>query len=156
MPNPFAMHCHSSYTSPLLKQLFTCPILVPTKGLVNGEQLILLLGTHHPSGIYLLTIKGIFFAANSLIAICKGSVAPSMSTRTGAFILSTQSVCMLLHRFSHPLAWSYTPNLQSPRAQNPSFLIFRHIWRSLPLIIWDLLDLRFLLSLCSRRSSSSL
>jgi len=43
--------------------------------------------SYHPSGRYLRTIKGIFFWFSSLIAICKGSVSPSKSTRTGAFML---------------------------------------------------------------------
>jgi len=45
--------------------------------------------THKPSGMYRRTIKGIFFSLNSLIAICSGSVSPSKSTSTGAFILET-------------------------------------------------------------------
>lgn len=40
-----------------------------------------------PSGNVLLTIRGIFFAANSFIAICSGSVSPSIGTKTGAFML---------------------------------------------------------------------
>lgn len=43
--------------------------------------------TYHPSGKYLLTTRGIFFSRSSLIAICSGSVSPSTSTSTGAFML---------------------------------------------------------------------
>lgn len=37
--------------------------------------------------MYLLTIRGIFFSLSSLMAICSGSVSPSKSTKTGAFML---------------------------------------------------------------------
>ena len=47
--------------------------------------------SYHPSGRYRRTTKGIFFSWSSLIAICRGSVAPSMSTRTGAFMLPNQT-----------------------------------------------------------------
>lgn len=43
-----------------------------------------------PSGSVLLTIKGIFLAASSFIAICRGSVSPSTGTKTGAFMLEAQ------------------------------------------------------------------
>lgn len=43
--------------------------------------------TYYPSGMYRRTIKGTFFSRSSLIAICSGSVSPSRSTRTGAFML---------------------------------------------------------------------
>lgn len=36
--------------------------------------------------MYRLTIRGIFFALSSIIAICRGSCWPSRSTKTGAFI----------------------------------------------------------------------
>ena len=42
---------------------------------------------HHPSGRYRRTIRGIFFWFNSFMAICRGSVSPSRSTSTGAFML---------------------------------------------------------------------
>ena len=43
--------------------------------------------THHPSGRYLRTTRGIFLSRSSLMAICNGSVSPSTSTKTGAFML---------------------------------------------------------------------
>ncbi len=43
--------------------------------------------THHPSGKYLLTTNGIFLSLSSFSAISKGSVSPSRSTKTGAFML---------------------------------------------------------------------
>lgn len=43
--------------------------------------------TYQPSGRYRLTTSGIFFSRSSLMAIWRGSVSPSRSTRTGAFML---------------------------------------------------------------------
>jgi len=42
--------------------------------------------------MYRLTTRGIFFSFSSFIAICKGSVWPSRSTNTGAFILQSKCV----------------------------------------------------------------
>ena len=47
--------------------------------------------SYFPSGMYRRTIRGIFFSRSSLMAIWRGSVAPSVSTRTGAFILQVKA-----------------------------------------------------------------
>lgn len=51
------------------------------------DDVVLMSNQYHPSGRYLRTTKGIFFSFSSLIAICSGSVSPSRSTSTGAFML---------------------------------------------------------------------
>jgi hypothetical protein len=68
------------------KELLACPILVAVAR-QSMSYLTRDTTTYHPSGMYRLTIKGIFFSLNSLIAICNGSVSPSRSTSTGAFML---------------------------------------------------------------------
>jgi hypothetical protein len=64
-------------------------------------------------------MRGIFFCESSLLAICNGSVSPSRSTRTGAFILEHQPRMM----------FSSVPNLKSSGAQNPSSFVFGHVRR---------------------------
>ena len=88
--------------------------------------------TYYPSGIYRLTIKGIFFSLSSLIAICNGSVSPSRSTKTGAFILQTPRQPWLRCLFC--VLHSNVPDLQRPRPQDPRLLILCHIRRRLPLL----------------------
>lgn len=56
--------------------------------------------SYFPSGRYRLTTRGIFFSLSSLIAICNGSVSPSRSTRTGAFMLK---VVVCQHSWSSPM-----------------------------------------------------
>ena len=106
--------------------------------------------TYYPSGMYLRTIRGIFFSLSSLMAICSGSVSPSKSTRTGAFMLGTgvstlfTSPCQSVRRRNHP------PNLQSSCAQDSCPLVLRHIWCSGSCLNWDLFVFRRLLCLASR------
>lgn len=90
--------------------------------------------------MYLLTINGIFFSRSSLMAICSGSVSPSRSTRTGAFMLLwSQPMCpFLLSSCSHRIV-NLLPDLQRTRAQYTCFLVFRHIGCSNALFVWDLL-----------------
>lgn len=57
-------------------------IIRPDSGRLEDQD-----AAYHPSGRYRLTMRGIFFWFSSLMAICKGSVSPSRSTSTGAFIL---------------------------------------------------------------------
>lgn len=75
-----------------LKQLLAGPVLVTKdqSDLAGYCAALLIKATYYPSGRYLLTIRGIFFWFNSLMAICRGSVSPSKSTSTGAFILIAQ------------------------------------------------------------------
>lgn len=77
----------------ILKQFFACPVFVPRTKKKGQAKLAdsHLKTTYHPSGRYLLTIRGIFFWLSSLIAICKGSVSPSRSTSTGAFMLNKEA-----------------------------------------------------------------
>jgi len=99
--------------------------------------------SYHPSGKYLRTTNGIFFSRSSLIAICSGSVSPSISTSTGAFILSyNHTTSAYQHKPSpqHPVTYSAPlqkskktskgiPNLQRPRPQHPRPLILGHVRR---------------------------
>lgn len=82
-----------------LKKFFTCPIFIPVHRLVwvLAQPPVSL---YHPSGMYLRTTKGIFFSLSSLMAICKGSVSPSRSTSTGAFLLRRLSAKIFLLGFS--------------------------------------------------------
>ena len=101
--------------------------------------------TYCPSGKYLLTTSGIFFSLSSFIAICNGSVSPSKSTSTGAFILRTPSVS-IYRPYLSPLMASdipriYTPDLQRPCPQHPRPLILGHIRRRTPQLIRDPLAL---------------
>lgn len=84
--------------------------------------------SYQPSGRNLRMTSGIFFSLSSLIAICSGSVSPSTSTRTGAFILR-QSACA---RASTPLL---LPDLQCSCAKNASSLVFGHVWCTRALVI---------------------
>lgn len=88
-------------------------------------------GSHYPSGRYRRTIRGIFFSRNSLIAICRGSVSPSRSTRTGAFML-----CHRQHIF-HPFL-EFSPLLppgithlicsaRVPRIRARSYLVMKGV-----------------------------
>lgn len=93
-----------------------------------------------PSGIYLRTINGIFFSRSSLIAICSGSVSPSKSTRTGAFILLTPSIQYSAKNDSAASArCDNQPDLQCPRAQNARSFVLGHIGGSRSLLMRDLL-----------------
>ena len=100
------------------------------------------------------------------MAICNGSVSPSRSTNTGAFILDSigqlqdsQYDFQKPHNYSqllyHPsikyerqfvnifhLKQTNIPNLQRPRPQHPRPLILRHIRRRRPLLRRNLLILQ--------------
>jgi hypothetical protein len=72
----------------LSEKFFTSPVLIPERDrLAHLDKINRGVKSYHPSGMYLLTIRGIFFSLSSLMAICSGSVSPSRSTKTGAFML---------------------------------------------------------------------
>lgn len=74
----------------LLEEFLAGPVLVASRQTLAhacGGFLETVVATYNPSGMYRRTISGIFFSRSSLIAICNGSVSPSKSTRTGAFML---------------------------------------------------------------------
>jgi len=70
-----------------LQQLLASPVLVPIHCQPLAHPRSNPTPAYHPSGRYRRTIRGIFFWFNSFKAICKGSVSPSRSTSTGAFML---------------------------------------------------------------------
>lgn len=99
--------------------------------------------TYQPSGRYRRTTSGIFFSRSSLMAIWRGSVSPSRSTRTGAFMLFGRNVspkgvlraarseighlggfCFLLSRFSKRTkgfcSWTWIPRSPFRRIQSPT------------------------------------
>lgn len=78
--------------------------------------------------------SGIFFSLNSLSAICSGSVSPSRSTSTGAFILSSLSVIHCTSFILPKIAYSHPPYLQSSRPQHSRPLILSHVWCRLPVL----------------------
>lgn len=88
------------------QKFFTSPVLVARFAKLDGIIIKARHGTYYPSGRYLLMIRGIFFWLSSLIAIWSGSVSPSRSTRTGAFILC-QLVSILLQLIEN----KFFPNL---------------------------------------------
>lgn len=57
--------------------------------------------TYYPSGMYRRTMSGIFFSLSSLMAIWRGSVSPSRSTRTGAFMLICRARVPRMRAFSY-------------------------------------------------------
>lgn len=68
--------------------------------------------TYQPSGRYRRTTSGIFFSRSSLMAIWRGSVSPSRSTRTGAFMLFNKDVSLkgvpLAPRWGMSRAFAFT------------------------------------------------
>lgn len=108
-----------------------------------------------PSGIYRRTIRGIFFSLSSLIAICSGSVSPSKSTSTGAFILYEIPVSISpLALETVPQRRCYPPDLQSPCAQNSCPLVLGHVRSCCALLGRNLLLLRCLVCASSSRWST--
>lgn len=94
---------------------------------------------HHPSGRYRRTIRGIFFWFNSFMAICRGSVSPSRSTSTGAFMLHRTYVSQgdfKPHRFRR---YRNAPNLQSSGAEHTRALVLGQVRGGRALSIGNLL-----------------
>ena len=59
-------------------------------------------------------MMGIFLAFNSFIAICRGSVSPSNSTMTGAFILNDNKFFFLNSKVLQKPVYQGCPNCGPP------------------------------------------
>lgn len=107
--------------------------------------------TYYPSGRYRLTMSGIFFSRSSLMAICNGSVSPSKSTSTGAFMLF--DILLALVRLRTTPAHSSSPSkdiaylickARVPRIRARSyFVMYGVVLRSSSGILLSRLDLSF-------------
>ena len=85
------------------------------------------------------------------MAICRGSVSPSRSTSTGAFILESeiyQSRELPTHRVAQqrwtPQSPSNAPDLQGPGAEDTRTLVLGQVWGGCALVSRDLFLSRLL------------
>lgn len=77
-------------------------------------------------------MRGIFFWESSLIAICRGSVSPSVGTSTGAFMLYENKSETTTAAVSE---YTDEPNLQCSCPENARALVFCHVRRSYALLV---------------------
>lgn len=72
------------------------------------------------------------------MAICRGSVSPSRSTSTGAFILRDCRQPFFIPPYSSSIVW-YPPNLQSSSTKHARALVLGQVRGGGALVIGDLL-----------------